>query len=65
MTGTENQEFWDALERMMGVVEVDVMLCIAGEFNMHVEVAEPGEEECLGKFGWGARNRESRAGGEE
>ena len=64
-TGAENQEFRDALERMMGVVELDVMLCIAREFNVHVKVAELGEDECLGKFGWGMRKRESRAGGEE
>ena len=40
----EKQEFRDALERMMGLVELDVMLCIAGDFNAHVGIAEPGEE---------------------
>ena len=27
---------------------------------MHVGVAELGEEECVGKFGWGTRNREDQ-----
>ena len=28
----EKEEFRDALERMMGLLELEVMLCIAGEF---------------------------------
>ena len=56
--GVEKQEFSDALERMMGMVELEVMLCIAGNFNTHMGVAEPGEDECVGKFCWGKRNRE-------
>ena len=42
-TGVEKQEFRDSLERMMGIAELDMMLCIAGDCNAHVEVAEPGE----------------------
>ena len=57
-TGAEKQESRDALVRMMGMVELDMMLCIAGDFNVHVGVAELSEEECVGKFGWGTRNRE-------
>ena len=60
--GGEKQEFGDALKRMMGMVELEVMLCIAGDFNMRV--VELGEEECVGKFGWGTRNREGRELGE-
>ena len=37
------------------------VLCIAGDFNAHVGVVEPGEEESIGRYGWGARNREGRA----
>ena len=59
-TGVEKQEFRDALQRMMGLVELKVMLCIAGDFTAHGGVVEPGEEECLGKFGWGMRNGEGR-----
>ena len=58
-TGAEKREFRDALERMMGMVELKVMLCIDGDFTAHVGVAEPSEEECVGKFGWGTRNREA------
>ena len=54
----EKQEFWDTLKRMMEMVELEVMLCIFRHINAHVGVAEPGEEECFGKFGWGMRNRE-------
>ena len=31
----EKQEFRDALETMMGVVELEVMLCIVRVFNEH------------------------------
>ena len=57
----EKEEFRDALERMIGLVELEVMLCIAGDFNAHVGVVEPGEEESVGRYGWGAKNREGRA----
>ena len=50
--------FRDALERMMGRVEEGTMLCIAGDFNAHVGIRGDGEEECVGNFGWGTRNRE-------
>ena len=57
----EKVEFRDALERMMGLVELEVLLCIAGDFNAHFGVVEPGEEESVGRYGCGARNREGRA----
>ena len=59
-TEAEKEEFRDALERIMGLVELVVMLCIAGEFNAHVGVVEPGEEASVGRYGWGARNRPGR-----
>jgi len=46
-TGAEKEEFRDTLERIMGMVEVDVMLCIVVDFNAHVGVAEPGERNVL------------------
>ena len=36
------------------------MLCVAGDFNAHIGVVEPGDEESIGRFGWGTRNREGR-----
>ena len=59
-TEAEKEEFRDALERMIGLVELELMLCIAGDFNAHVGVVEPVEEESVGRYGWGARNREGR-----
>ena len=32
-TGAKKQEFSNALERMMDMVELEVMLCNAGDFN--------------------------------
>ena len=56
----EKEEFSDAVERMMGLEELVVMLCIVGDFNAHVGLVEPGEEESVGRYGWGARNRAGR-----
>ena len=59
-TEAEKEEFMDALERLMGLLELEVMLCMAGDFNAHVGVVEPGEEESVGRYGWGERNMEGR-----
>ena len=59
-TEAEKEEFRDAFGRMIGL-ELKVMLCIAGDFNAHVGVVEPGEEESVGRYGWGLKNREGRA----
>ena len=37
-----------------------MMLCVAGDFNAHIGEVEPGDEESIGRFGWGTRNREGR-----
>ena len=57
---TEKRAFREELERMMGMVEVNALMCIAGDFNGHVDTAETGKEESVRGFGWGTRNRESR-----
>ena len=36
------------------------MLCVAGDFNAHIGVVEPEDEESIGRVGWGTRNREGR-----
>ena len=56
----DKEAFRDALERMIGLVGGKEMLCVAGDFNVHVGVREDGEEECMGNFGWGVRNREGK-----
>ena len=57
-TEAEKQDFRDEVEKMMGLVEVGTMLCVAGDVNAHVGVAETGDEESIGRYGWGTRNRE-------
>ena len=39
----EKQYFRDELDKMMGLVEVGTMLCVAGDFNAHVGVEETGD----------------------
>ena len=59
-TREEKKEFLDCLERMLNMVELNDVLIVAGDFNAHVGEVQDGEEECLGKFGWGTRNREGQ-----
>ena len=42
----------------MVLVEVGTMLYVAGNCIAHVGVAETGDEESIGRYGWGTRNRE-------
>ena len=51
-TEAERQEFREALVWMLGMVELEAKLCIAGDFDAQVGVAKPGEEECVDIFGW-------------
>ena len=50
----------EKLERMVGLVEGHVMICIAGYFNGHVGTAEMGEKGSVGHIGWGTRNGNGR-----
>ena len=59
-TEAEKQDFRDAVEKMMGLVEVGTMLCVTGYCNAHVGVADTGDEESVGRYGWGTRNREGQ-----
>ena len=43
-----------------GLIDGQTMLCVAGDFNVHIGVVEPEDEESIGRFGWGTRNREGR-----
>ena len=36
------------------------MMCVAGDFNAHIGVVEPGDEESIGRVGLATRNREGR-----
>ena len=44
MVETEKRAFSEELERIVGLVEVHVMMCITGDFNGNVGTAETGEE---------------------
>ena len=45
---TEKKVFRELLERMVGLEEAHVMMCIAGYFNGHASTGETGEEEPIG-----------------
>ena len=53
---TKKKTFREELERMVGLVQAHVMMCIAGDFNGHVGTVATGEEESIGGFRWGTRN---------
>ena len=59
-TEAEKEAFREQVERLSGLSDGQSMLCVAGDFNPHIGVVEPGEEESIGRFGWGTRNREGR-----
>ena len=48
------------MERLAGLSDGQTMLCVAGDFNAHIGVVESRDEESIGRFGWGTRNREGR-----
>ena len=60
-TEADKQEFRDALEMMIGMVGLETLLCIPGYFNAHIGETEPGEEDNVGWYGWGTRNREGQS----
>ena len=47
-------------KRSTGLTDGQTMLCIVGDFNAHIGVVEPGNEESIGRVGWGTRNRKGR-----
>ena len=59
-TEAENGAFREEVERLTGLSDGQTMLCVVGDFNVHIGVVEPGDEESIGIFGWGTRNSEGR-----
>ena len=45
---------------LVGLGDSQTMLCVAGDFNAHVVVVEAGDEESIGRFGWGTMKREGQ-----
>ena len=56
----EKKAFREEMESLAGLTNGQTILCVAGDFNSHICVVEPGDEESIGTFGWGTRNREGR-----
>ena len=48
-TDAEKEAFRE--ERLAGMSDGQTMLCVAGDFNAHICVVEPGAEESIGKCG--------------
>ena len=44
-TWAEKHVFRDTLKMMIGMVQLETLLRIAGDFNAHIGETEPGEEE--------------------
>ena len=59
-TEAEKEAFREEVERLAGLSDGQTMLCVAGDFNAHIGMVEPGDGESVGRFGWGTRNREWR-----
>ena len=47
----EKGAFREEGERLAGLSDGQAMLCVAGDFNAHIGVVEPGDEESIGRFG--------------
>ena len=46
-TEAGKQEFMDVVERMIGIVELEVILCVEGDLSIHVGVMEPVRKQLL------------------
>ena len=57
-TEAKKEAFREEVERLAGLSDGQTMLCVAGDFNAHIGVLGPGDEEIIGRFGCGTRNRE-------
>ena len=56
----EKEAFREEVERLAGMSDGHTMRCVAGDFNAHIGVVEQGNEESIGRYGWGTMNREGR-----
>ena len=49
------------MERLAGLSDGQTMLCVAGDFNAHIGVVEPADEETIRRFGWGTRSTQHKS----
>ena len=59
-TEAEKEAFREEMERLVALSDGQTMLCFSGDFNAHIGVVETGDEEGIGRFGWGTMNRKGR-----
>ena len=62
-TEADKEAFREDVERLTGLSDGQTMLCVAGDFNSHICVVEPGDEESIGRFRWGQEQGRARTGG--
>ena len=58
-TEAEKEAFREEVDRLAGLSDGQTLLCVAGDFNAHIGVVEPGDEESIGKFGPGTGKGEN------
>ena len=58
-TEAEKEAFREEVERLAGLSDGQTLLCVAGDFNAHIGVVEPGDEESIGRFGPGTGKGEN------
>ena len=64
-TEAGKEAFREEVERLAGLSDGQTMLCVAGDFNAHIGVVGPGDEESTGRFGWGNKEQgKARTGGD-
>ena len=59
-TEAEKEAFREEVDMLAGLSDGQTMLCVAGDFNAKIGVVEPGDEEGIGRVGWGTRHMEGR-----
>ena len=57
-TKAEKEAFREELEMLAGLSDGQTMQFVAGDYNAHIGVVEPWDEESIGRFGCGTRNGE-------
>ena len=58
-TQRDKDAFRSNLEEIIGHVELETVLVVAGDMNAHMGKRQ-NSEETVGKYGWGSRNREGQ-----
>ena len=60
-TEAEKEAFREEVERLAGLSDGQAMLCVAGDFNAHIGVVEPGDEESIYRKIWMGNKEQGRA----